>query len=157
MRTVRTLGLSEAMQILDYLLERASGDGLKPVAICIVDTNGVQLCAATMDGTKTPSIKTAHDKAVTAVNFERDTIGFCYFQDADGTWVPAEDVAGSNGWSQTDIAAAAKINNVFVPWGGGALILSPHDGSILGAVGVSNRTEQEDHELASARPSGWTA
>jgi uncharacterized protein GlcG (DUF336 family) len=156
MRTIRTLGLSEAMQILDFLLETATADGLKPVAICVVDASGVQLCAATMDGTKSPSIKTAHDKAVTAVNFQRNTIEFCYVEQ-DGTWVPADDVVGGDGWSQTDIAAAAKINDIFVPWGGGALILSPHDGSILGAVGVSNRTEQEDHELASARPSGWTA
>ena len=152
MRTLTTLDLEEALALQSYLLSVAHTDGLKPVAICIVDASGTQLTAVTMDGTKTPSIKTAHDKAITAVAFERDTIEFCYVLDGD-KWVPA----GDQGWSATDIAAAAKINAVFVPWGGGVLIRSPHDGSILGAVGVSNRTEEEDHELASLRPSGWTA
>jgi uncharacterized protein GlcG (DUF336 family) len=142
----------EALDLQQHLLDTANGDGLKPVAICIVDTTGAQLTAVTMDGTKAPSIQTAHDKAVTAVMFERDTIEFCNRNDGE-MWVPAGDL----GWSSLDIAAAAKVNAVFVPWGGGALIRSPHDGSILGAVGVSNRTEEEDHDLASSRPSGWAA
>lgn len=151
MRTLTTLTLRDALKLQEFLMARAAADGRKPVAICIVDVRGVQLTAVTMDGTKMPSIKTAHDKAVTAVRFERNTIEFCHVE-LNGVWVPAED-----GWTATDIAAAAKINDIFVPWGGGALIRSPHDGSILGAVGVSNRTEQEDHILASARPSGWIA
>ncbi len=152
MRTIRTLSLMDALDLQQHLLDTANGDGLKPVAICIVDATGAQLTAVTMDGTKVPSIQTAHDKAVTAVMFERDTIEFCHRHCGD-MWVPSGDL----GWSSVDIAAASKINDIFVPWGGGALIRSPHDDSILGAVGVSNRTEEEDHDLASSRPSGWAA
>lgn len=135
-------GLDQAWNLIIAISQQAEKDcadrNLKPVAICIVDAHGDQLCAVRMDGTKTPSIKTAHDKAVTAVLFERNTAQFTQ-------------------WSAFDLANAMKINSVFCGWGGGVLILSPHDGSILGAVGVSNRTPEQDDELAALRPSGWSA
>jgi uncharacterized protein GlcG (DUF336 family) len=153
MRTLTMLTLHDALEIQDHLLYAAESDGLKPVAICIVDIERRVLTSIAMDGTKKPSIDTARDKAITALEFERDTVQFRYKRGEFGQWVPA----GNDGWSTVDIMAAVKINNVFVPWAGGALVLSPHDGSILGAVGVSNRKELEDHELASSRPSGWAA
>lgn len=151
MRSLTLLSLDDALEIQHHLLGIAKGDGLNPVAICIVDATGMQLTAVTMDGTKPPSIKTAADKAYTAAMFARDTIEFC-LERRGGMWVPATD-----GWDQADLLNGMKINPRFVSWGGGVLVRSPHDGSILGAVGVSNRTEQEDHDLASQRPSGWTA
>jgi uncharacterized protein GlcG (DUF336 family) len=153
MRAIRMLALAEAMELQNHLLDIANSDRLNPVAICIVDTTGMMLSAVTMDGTKEPSIATAHNKAVTAVQFQCDTIELCHKLDDNSLWVP--DTEG--GWTQMDIANAMNINPWFVSWGGGALVRSPHDDAILGAIGVSNRTEVQDHELASQRPAGWAA
>ena len=155
MRTIPTIGLAEAHEILHHILDVAYNDGLNPVAICVVDATGMQLSAATMDGTKEPSIATAHAKAVTAIKFQRDTMTFCHAED-QGAWYPAS-TSNGEGWNLSDILAAMKINAVFSHWGGGVLIRSPHDNAILGAVGVSNRTEEQDHNLAAKRPSSWAA
>jgi uncharacterized protein GlcG (DUF336 family) len=160
MRTLTTLTLHDALEIQGHLLYAAENDGLKPVAICIVDIERRVLTSVAMDGTKKPSIDTARDKAITALDFERDTVEFRHVRGMGNRWVPADEVASGEeklGWSEVDIMAAIKVNNVFVPWAGGVLIRSPHDNSILGAVGVSNRKELEDHDLAFLRPSGWAA
>lgn len=151
MRNLTMLDLEDALEIQQHILKLAANDGLKPVAICIVDATGTQLCAVKMDGATTPSIKTAHAKAVTAILFQHDTIEFCHTK-PNGTWHP-----DPHGWDESDILAAMKVNPIFCHWAGGVLIRSPHDGSILGAVGVSNRSELEDHELAWRRPAGWAA
>lgn len=152
MRAIPTIGYREALDIQDYLLKVAAEDQLAPVAICIVDATGTLLAAVTMDGTKMPSIKTAHDKAVTAVHFQRDTMEFRYVRDG-GAWRRAHTSAG-DGWDVHDILAATKINSTFTHWGGGVLIRSI-TGSIVGAIGVSNRTEEEDHNLASKWTDIW--
>src|SRR5687768_14303021 len=144
MRTCRTIELEEALKLQAHLLDVATYDDLKPVAICIVNAFGVQLTAATMPGTKQPSILTAHNKAVTAIQYQMDTMRFRYVRDGDA-WVLDPD-----GWDQTDIAAACNLNPQFVPWGGGVLIRK--DLEVVGAVGISNRTQEQDHDLAASRP-----
>lgn len=139
MRKLTLLGLDDARELADHLLAVANQDGLGPVAICVVDGSGVQLMAQTMDGVKTSSIRFAHNKAVTAVTFGQDTVEF-------------------SGWTVQDVINGANhTGGTFSSWGGGVLVVSLHDGSILGAIGVSGRTEAQDHELASSRPAGWTA
>jgi uncharacterized protein GlcG (DUF336 family) len=160
MRTLTTIDLADALEIQQHLLNAAQCDGLNPVAICIVDIERRVLTSVAMDGTKKASIDTARDKAITALDFDRNTVEFCHVRGSDERWIPAEWVESGEeklGWSLADILAASKINAVFVPWAGGALIRSAHDDSILGAVGVSNRSELEDHNLAVKRPSGWSA
>lgn len=151
MRTIRLLDLTTALELQDHLLETADNDGLADVAICIVDARGVQLCATLMDDAEPSTVQTARNKALTALSFERDTVLF-HHDEQDGRWVEVDDK-----WSAGDLANAHAIHPDFVSWGGGVLVRSPHDGTVLGAIGVSGRTELQDHELASARPSGWTA
>lgn len=135
--TTQTIGLKMAMELLQHILDKASNDGLRPVAICVVDAFGRQLCAATMDGASAPATKTAHDKAVTAINFQRNTAEF------------------GERWDANDVANAMKINEVFVSWGGGYAIRLSDGETIVGAVGVSGRSAEEDHELASQAPASW--
>lgn len=151
MRTIRLLDLTGSRRLMGHLLMVAFDDRLAPVSICIVDATGRQLRALAMDGAEPSTVQTARNKALTALNFERDTILF-HHEERDGRWVKVD-----NKWSAGDLANAHAIHPDFVSWGGGVLVRSPHDGTVLGAVGVSGRTELQDHELASARPSGWAA
>lgn len=155
-----TINLTDARELLDFLLRRAEEDELgKSVAISIVDVTCKQICAAAMDGVKAPSVTNALNKAVTAVLFQRDTVVFENVQYGD-TW--AEPVTTNPGeptvddrWSASDLANAGRANPNFCSWAGGALITSERDGSIKGAVGVSGRSPIEDHDLAALRPSDW--
>jgi uncharacterized protein GlcG (DUF336 family) len=143
-----------------HVFTKAAEDGGKPVAIIVVDAHANPVWGISMPGTKAPSWDNALAKARTAVKFERDTVEFRFWRlhqdggDPAGEWHLN---LGTDGWSEHDLAQARHLNSDFCAWAGGSLILNPHDGSIMGAIGVSNREELEDHELASSRPNGWTA
>jgi uncharacterized protein GlcG (DUF336 family) len=143
-----SLDMNDALSLQLRVIEQAHTDGLKPVAVCIVDARGEQLSAACMDGVKPPSILTAHAKAVTVVRFQRATVQFCNVQSVTNPelWVPL----GLDGWDDEDIANAMKINPTFCSWPGGVPVFAhPEADIIVGAIGVSNRTAMEDHQLAS--------
>jgi len=140
----------EALQLMDFLLDEARKDceseQLKPVAICIVDARGDELCAVRMGGATQLNVKAAFNKANTAVLYKRNTIEFHHKWDGD-SWVPTDE-----NWSVLDVLSAQTSNpDHLCTWGGGALVISP-DGHILGAVAISGRTQEQDHELASYRP-----
>jgi uncharacterized protein GlcG (DUF336 family) len=134
-----------------------------------------------MDDVAPSCVITAHDKAMTALDQQTDTVAILHANTHNG-WVLEEDLLGGptdvslvshgpsdaglrlgsdrferEGWNLTDIVAGSKTNAFFVPWAGGVLIRSPHDESIMGAIGVSGRLQLDDHQLASLRPSGWSA
>lgn len=145
-RTLNSLSLDEAQRILTSILRTAQIDGGKPVSIAVVDAHGDLLAFAHMDGTKGPSRPTAIAKARTAVEFERDTIEICHYHVGGNEWPE-----NPEGWSELDRHNAQAIQPFpVVTWGGGTVVLV--DGEIVGGVGVSNRTQEEDHELASIRP-----
>jgi uncharacterized protein GlcG (DUF336 family) len=155
MKTLSSVTLTEAAEIGEYILATAKSDGGKHIAIVIVDVFAEPVWSVSMSRAKAPAWRNAYAKAHTAVKFERDTVKFRFMDPGvAGTWVPATAHAG---WSQFDLAQALHLDPLFCGWAGGSLILNPADGSIMGAVGVSNREELQDHELASLRPSGWTA
>jgi glc operon protein GlcG len=138
MQSFASIDSQEATELGRHVLGIADHDGLK-IAVCVVDARGWELFAARTDGADRGTWKTAHDKAVTAIEFQRDTIEL------------------QDGWDMKDAVNAAKINPTFTSWGGGVLIPSLHDGSVLGAIAVSGLSAQEDHVLALRRPSGWSA
>ena len=74
-----------ARRLLDHIVVTASVDNGKPVAICIVDADGNQLAATTMAGAKNASTDYALCKAITAIQWARDTIEFHYQKQDDGT------------------------------------------------------------------------
>src|SRR6266498_3452297 len=71
-----SLNLTDARELLNYLLGKAEEDMRDSVAICIVDATCKQICAAAMDNVIAPSVTAAYNKAVTALQFQRDTVAF---------------------------------------------------------------------------------
>jgi len=129
MQSILSVDFDEATRIEKLLIEEAKSDGLKPVAVCVMNFKHDVIRSSLMDGVKSASAINAYNKAWTALFFERDTIEF-------------------NMWKQEEIdAALARFPNFF-PLPGGVLLRDPVEGGIAGAVGVSNRTPEEDDELA---------
>lgn len=151
---VTSLDLADALVLQGHVIDLAASDGGKPVACCIVDLSANQLSAACMDGAKAPSIDVAHAKAVTAVRYARATVEFRFKLDPNRKqteWVPA----GEDGWDEEDVMNALGLNNVFCSWPGGVPILKPLSSQIVGALGISNRKELEDHAHAVAAIDAW--
>lgn len=98
------------------------------VVIAIVDSSGTLTYLEKIDGTQLASVETAIGKARTANNFKRPTKAL---EDA---------VAGGRN-------VVLNLPHV-LPIQGGLPILV--DGKIIGAIGVSGGTSQEDEQVASA-------
>ena len=92
MISIVSIGLREAFPLAELTMNFALDDGLDPVAICVVDASAQQICAVRLNGVKSPSVRTAHDKAVTAVLYSRDTADFRWRVDQEtGLWTPADE------------------------------------------------------------------
>lgn len=101
-----------------------------PMAVAVVDTAGLLVAFERMDNTQTGSVAVAQDKAVSAAMFRRPTK---VFQDA---------VAG--GGAGLRILTLRGANAVE---GGLPLVV---DGRIIGGIGVSGGTAEQDGEVARA-------
>jgi glc operon protein GlcG len=101
-----------------------------PVAITIVDTAGQLVMFARHDNTQTASINVAQDKAVSAAMYRRPTK---VMQDAVA--------AGGAGVRFLNLRGASVVD------GGLPLYV---DGKIVGAVGVSGVTSEQDAQIAKA-------
>ena len=153
MQTLTSIDLADARELGEHIFQKALADGGEPVAIVIVDAHANPVWAISMNGTKPPSWTNAHAKACTAVEFEHNTIDFRFYQGESGMWIPLRE----KGWSELDLTQAMSLDPRFCGWAGGSPIINEHDRTVMGGIGVSNREEVEDHDLASSRPSGWTA
>jgi glc operon protein GlcG len=101
-----------------------------PMAIAIVDTAGQLVAFERMDGTQTGSTGVSQDKAVSAAMFRRPTKAF---QDA---------VAGGGaGLRVLGLRGASPIE------GGLPIVV---DGKIIGGIGVSGGTSEQDGVVAKA-------
>ena len=100
------------------------------VVISIVDTGGQLVSMQRLDNTQFGSIDVARDKAYSAVAFRRPTKAF---QDAVAQ--------GGENLRILKIGAASPLE------GGIPIVL---DGKIIGAVGVSGVTSQQDAQIARA-------
>jgi glc operon protein GlcG len=100
------------------------------MAIAITDVGGNLVYFEKMDGTQTGSVRVALDKASSAALFKRPTKAF-----QDGV------AAGGEGLRLLRLRGAAPIE------GGLPLLM---DGKIVGAIGVSGGTSQQDGVAAKA-------
>ena len=100
------------------------------MAVAIVDTGGNLIYFEKIDGTQTGSVALSIAKANSAAMYKRETKTF-----QDGL---AAGGAGLRLLGMSDV----------VPVEGGVPILA--DGKIIGAIGVSGGTAQQDHQVASA-------
>lgn len=123
----QTLTLEGARRVLEACLEAAGGI---PVVIVVSDPHGEPIISARMDGAPLLSVGVARDKAWTVAAFGRPTDWW-----AD---VLAEDPS----------LAALGNGRPLMPVPGGVPIMA---GEVLvGAVGVSGGTAEQDREIAEA-------
>jgi glc operon protein GlcG len=100
-----------------------------PVAIAILDSTGHPVMLHKMDNVQYASIKIAEGKAQTAVDFRRPSKAL-------------EDVLGGGGAG----LRVLTFGNILVQ-GGVPIVV---DGKIVGSIGVSGVTSQQDEQVASA-------
>ena len=118
---VHVLTLEAARRILDACIETA---GDTPVVIVVADPGGEPIISARMDGAPLLSVGVARDKAWTVSSFGRPT----------HWW--AEAMA-----EDPSLKALANGRPLMAVPGGVPIVV---DGSIVGAVGVSGNTAEQD-------------
>jgi glc operon protein GlcG len=135
----KTLGLAEARLALDVMLAKANDMGGRPVSLVVCDDRADVICQVSMAGVN-PALarQNAFKKAYTSASIRADTLVF-------GERVKA---------MPSGIASFGNPN--FFVGGGGAVIVT-NDGTILGGLGVSGRTAEEDEEIVQAGKASLTA
>jgi len=124
--------LEEAQKIVDAMLKFASEEKPgRPSSFAVVDGCGVLASFARMDGGSPLGARVSVNKAYTAIDWKRDTksIREIFF----------------TGESKRDVAWFGEPRHAPIP---GGVLLKDNDGTIVGAVGTSGRTADEDEELA---------
>lgn len=125
------ISFAGARRVLDAAVARATELGT-PVCVEIVDPSGEPVLAARMDGAALMSSRIAADKAYTVVAFNgRDT----------EVWVPG--LA-----SKPEVLEGLNKMPRFCILGGGVGLWS--EGELIGAVGVSGASVEQDVEVAKA-------
>ncbi len=126
----KTLGLAESRAAVDAMLVKANDMGGRPIALVVCDDRGDVICQVAQAGVN-PALarQNAFKKAYTSAVSRADTLAF------------AERVKAMPG------GVASFGNPNFFAGGGGAVLVAP-DGTIIGGIGVSGRTNEEDEEIA---------
>ena len=126
-----TIPLAKAEEGLKAIFDVAAKDGKPPIAVAIVDRHGDLIHFARMDGAPVRSSLLAPNKAYTAAAFQQ----------------PTEELAGlsQQSWFTSLITSTqGKIMAV----GGGVPVREPV--GVIGAVGVSGGTPEQDQECCQA-------
>lgn len=126
------LTLKEAQKIVDAMLKFASEEKPgRPSSFSVVDGCGALIAFARMDGGSSLSAGVSINKAYTAVYWKRDTkeIQKMFF----------------TGDTKRDVVWFGEPRLAPIP---GGVLLKDKDGAIVGAIGTSGRTADEDEELA---------
>lgn len=128
------LTLPQAQVILVRALSRARELSLKPLAVVVLDARGAVKASACEDGTSLRRFDVAHAKAHGAI-----ALGM------------GSRTIGKRAREQPHFVAAVShvVHGALVPVAGGVLIRS-HDGELLGGVGVSGDTSDQDEAVAMA-------
>lgn len=128
----KTLGLAESRAAIDAMLKKANEMGGRPVALVVCDDRGEVICEAAMAGINAALARqNAFKKAYTSAVMRVDTLVF------------EERVSSLPG------GVLYFGNPNFFAGGGGAVIVAA-DGTILGGIGVSGRTNEEDQTIVEA-------
>jgi len=129
-----TLSLDQARQIADASLARARDLGLKPLSVVILDARGAITAALSEDGVSQLRAKIAHGKANAAIGLGMGSRALMNRAEQQAYFIQA-------------------VNGVFggdmVPVPGGVLIRDD-SGTLLGAVGISGDTSDNDEAAAIA-------
>jgi len=129
MRTITSIDLSEAQAIIQKGLAVAREDGGKPVVIAVTDAGGELVAFARMDGAPLRSIRLAINKGYTAAR----------------TLTSTQELARQLREAGRDVHVYTDPSFSLFP---GGAVIRLGDGTIIGAVGISGRTPEEDQSLA---------
>ena len=129
-----TLSLADSKVIIEHTLAAQAKNGLKPMAVVVLSAAGTIKASESQDGTSLLRPKVAHGKAFGAISlgmgsralFERAKVEPFFIQSVN-----------------------ALCDGALVPVAGGVLVRSK-DGEILGAVGVTGDTSDNDETCAVA-------
>lgn len=127
MRTIKALSLDEAMQMVRVVQARLDEKG-QGAAVAVVDAHGELLAFLRTDSCRLSCITVAINKAYTAARERTESKKF-------------GDEAQQRGFPLTNFGELR-----YVTWGGGVPVRSA--GEVVGAIGVSGLSEEEDVELA---------
>lgn len=128
----RQITLEQAETIIDACKAEAVAVG-QPMNIAVVDDGGNLVAFAAMDDTKLIGVDISQKKALTAVYFQADT------RDLAALVQPGQPLYGIE----------STTGGRLVVFGGGVLLVDA-DGTVVGGVGVSAGTVDEDHQVADA-------
>ena len=138
MLTITRLGIEDARLLIEGARNKANEIGV-PMCIAIVDESGSLIAFERMDGGKVHSSTVAQDKAFTAASARKGT------HEYNAACVPGNLVFGIH------TAMAGRISVV-----GGGLPVSAN-GEVVGGIGVSSGSPQQDMECAQAGIDFFTA
>lgn len=130
-RSSAVLTLAGARAALDAALDHAQANDLR-MNVAVVDTGGVLLAFARMDGAFAHSADIALDKARTSVGFGGAVTSGLY------TALAGEDEVIRGIGNRPGVAA----------FGGGVPVLV--DGELVGAIGASGGSAEQDEQVAAA-------
>lgn len=127
MRKLHALSHADAMNMIHSVQSRLD-ETRRGAAVAVVDAHGELLAFLRTDGCRLSCITVAINKAYTAAREQAESklLG---------------DEAKSRGFPLTNFGELR-----YVTWGGGVPVR--HEGEVVGAVGVSGLSEEEDTELA---------
>jgi uncharacterized protein GlcG (DUF336 family) len=125
MTLVRLLTRSEAEKIVSGLVTTATEDGGAPLTVGVAGSDGVLIALQRMDGAPTLGLNIVLAKLHTAVAGRKDTI------ERHGKGINPAD-----------------YNDPLITTFGGGVVLRYDGGHIIGAIAVSGRTPEEDHQLS---------
>jgi glc operon protein GlcG len=134
------LGQDEARAIVDAMLAEAAKRGLK-FAAAVVDAGGDLIHLSRMDGASALNARMSYNKAYTAVKWQRDTKA-----------IKERLFDMSLGDERREITWFC--DPLYTPvWGG--IVLRAEDGTMLGAIGESGGTYQQDEEIGQIGAAGF--
>jgi uncharacterized protein GlcG (DUF336 family) len=126
------LGLEEARAIVDAMLAEAAKRGLE-FSAAVVDAGGDLIHLSRMDGASALNARMSYNKAYTATKWQRDTRA-----------IKERLFDMSLGDERREVAWFC--DPLYTPvWGG--IVLRAEDGTMLGALGESGGTYQQDEEI----------
>ena len=129
MKATQTIDYSEARQIVDRIVEKAS-QMKKAAVIAVADSHGELIAFARMDGAPISSIRIAMNKAWTAARERKAT----------------KEIGDKVRHPEKGHDIAYYGDPRYVGWGGGIPVWK--DGEVVGAIGVSGLSSTEDIALA---------
>lgn len=121
------LTLQNAQDMISKAIRKAQQMCVK-VSIFVVDSSGLPVSFARMDGADIHTMDVARAKAYTAVAYSKNTIELV-------------DEMKNNPLDASGLISAGRGNVIFI--GGG--VLAKHGGEIVGAIGVSGAEADQDH------------